>query len=69
MSLFIKNCDPQNIKNYGPDFERFMLIKCSVFFFAFNLIAASKSGFQAGYSCINQLFSIIHKFLDLLMKD
>ena len=49
--------------------ERLIYNSLHEFFIAKELISSSQSGFKPGDSCVNQLLSIIHEMINLLMMD
>ena len=72
-----KKGDKQTLKNYRPVsllpicgkiLERLMFNEMFKFFIENELISSNQSGFKPGDSCVNQLVSITHKFINLLTK-
>ena len=70
-----KRNDKQNVKNYGlvsllpifrKIFERLIYNEMYSFFVENGSISPNQSGFKQGYSCINQLFTIMHNIYQSL---
>ena len=72
-----KKGDKQTLKNYlqvsllpscGKILERLMFNELFKFFAESEPISSNQSGFKPGDSCVNQLVSITHTFINLLTK-
>ena len=72
-----KKGDKQTLKNYRPVsllpicgkiLEQLMFNEMFKLFIENELISSNQSGFKPGDSCVNQLVSITHTFINLLTK-
>ena len=54
---------------FGKIFERLIYNSLFEFFIANEIISSNQSGFKPDDSCINQLLSITHEIINLLMMD